>query len=81
MRRSIVVAWRLCDVCFGRAKIAVEDSGAFSPATPSLFALVQFLAWLRHVLARLKAFHAGWGVSINLIPALRMFKSPLWRLE
>ena len=77
MRRSIVAAWRLCDVCFSRAKIAVEDSGAFSPATPSLLAL----AWLRQVLARLKAFHAGWGVSINLIPALRMFKSPLWRLE
>ena len=53
MRRSIVAAWRLCDVCFGRAKIAVEDSGAFSPATPSLLDL----AWLRHVLARLKAFH------------------------
>ena len=77
----MVAAWRLCDVCFGRAKIALEDSGAFSPATPSLFALVQFLAWLRDVFARLKAFHAGCGVSINLIPALCMFRSPLWRLE
>ncbi|XP_015770845.1 PREDICTED: S phase cyclin A-associated protein in the endoplasmic reticulum-like [Acropora digitifera] len=42
VRRSIVAAWRLCNVCFGRGKIAVEqnvkeDSGAFSPATPNFW--------------------------------------------
>ena len=41
VRRSIVAAWRLCDVCFGRAKIAVEQNvrgfRSFLPSYPLTF--------------------------------------------